>query len=226
MNVSTDPRVLKQLLASQWLNPADILSSRESVGLQNGEMFNLLLQQLLAGTAETQSMAAPVSENGNIMPVFPNTAKVAGAQLRSAEASSAYDDLITAAAAKYGVDPALVKGVIQVESGFDAAAVSPAGAKGLMQLMDSTAKGLGVENSWDPAQNIDAGTRYLSYLLRKYDGNVYSALAAYNAGPGRVDRLGLTHDEIVRARYSELPDETQRYIPKVLQAAQQWSLKV
>ncbi|MBW5444862.1 transglycosylase SLT domain-containing protein [Cohnella sp. CFH 77786] len=136
--------------------------------------------------------------------------------------SAAYDGLIAAAAAKYGLDPALIKGVIQTESGFRADAVSPAGAKGLMQLMDDTARGLGVADSLDPVQNIDGGARFLSYLLRKYDGNVSTALAAYNAGPGRVDRLGLINDELVRQRLAELPEETQHYIDKVLSAAHQW----
>jgi len=138
------------------------------------------------------------------------------------KAADAYDAFISAAAAQYGVHQALIKGVIQAESGFDADAVSPAGAKGLMQLMDDTARMLGVRNPWDPAQNIDAGTRYLSYLLRKYDGHLYPALAAYNAGPGRVDRLGLTTDDEVLARFAELPEETRNYIPKVLQFARYW----
>jgi soluble lytic murein transglycosylase-like protein len=137
---------------------------------------------------------------------------------------SAYDGLIAAAAAKYGLDPALIKGVIQVESAFDANAESRAGAKGLMQLMDETARGLGIRDVWDPAQNIDGGSRFLSYLLRKYNGNVASALAAYNAGPGRVDRLGLVNDELVRERIDELPEETRHYIDKVLAAARQWAL--
>ncbi|MBO9600476.1 MAG: lytic transglycosylase domain-containing protein, partial [Cohnella sp.] len=102
--------------------------------------------------------------------------------------SSAFDELINAAGLKYGVAPSLIKSVIQTESSFHPTAVSSAGAKGLMQLMDDTAKGLGVTDSFDPAQNIDGGTRFLSYLLRKYDGNASVALAAYNAGPGRVDR--------------------------------------
>lgn len=138
--------------------------------------------------------------------------------------TSAYDALIRAAADRYGIDPALIKGVIQAESGFKPGATSAAGAKGLMQLMDGTAAGLGVTDSYDPAQNIDAGSRYLSYLLRKYDGSEMTALAAYNAGPGRVDSLGLRSDADVAARLSELPAETQGYIGKVLSARRGWSL--
>ena len=93
-----------------------------------------------------------------------------------------------------------------------------------MQLMDDTARGLGVADSFNPAQNIDGGTRFLSYLLRKYDGNVATALAAYNAGPGRVDRLGLENDRDVEANLHLLPEETQGYIRKVLNATVQWSV--
>lgn len=226
MNVSTDPRTIKRLLTAQWMNPAELLNTREPITAQDGGLFSLLLNQLLTPVEdEGRTLPLPLPSGAPIAALTGTTA-AAGSLLPDTEASSAFDDLIQAAAAKYGVDPALIKGVIQTESGFNAAALSSAGAKGLMQIMDATAKGLGVENPWDPAQNIDGGTRYLSYLLRKYDGNVYSALAAYNAGPGRVDRLGLANDEMVRTRYAELPEETQRYIPKVLQAAQHWSLKV
>ncbi|MBB6675279.1 lytic transglycosylase domain-containing protein [Cohnella nanjingensis] len=137
--------------------------------------------------------------------------------------TSAYDDLIVAAASRYGIDPALIKGVVQTESGFRPDAGSSAGAKGLMQLMDGTARGLGVSDVYDPQQNIDGGSRYLSYLMRKYDGNEMTALAAYNAGPGRVDRLGLYTNEDVAARLSELPEETQGYIRKVLSARSHWA---
>src|SRR5690606_38969095 len=106
----------------------------------------------------------------------------------------------------------------RTESGFRPDAVSGAGAKGLMQLMDGTARGLGVTDSFDPAQNIDGGTKYLAMLLRKYDGHEQVALAAYNAGPGRVDRAGIGTNEQLIANLEALPEETQRYVAKVLQA--------
>lgn len=126
-----------------------------------------------------------------------------------------FDSLIQAAAAKYGVSADLIQAVIQTESNFNANAVSSAGAKGLMQLMDGTARGLGVTNSLDPAQNIDGGTRYLAMLLKKYNGNTDVALAAYNAGPGRIDRLDISTNEQLYSKLSSLPTETQRYIGKV-----------
>jgi soluble lytic murein transglycosylase-like protein len=96
-------------------------------------------------------------------------------------------DLADAAADKYGLPRQLVRSVMAAESGFQPQAVSPKGAIGLMQLMPGTAAQLGVD-PFDPAQNVDAGTRYLRDLLEKYNGGLRHALAAYNAGPGAVDR--------------------------------------
>lgn len=147
-----------------------------------------------------------------------STAGSVSAGTRAAGGNSSYDDLIQAASAKYGVPAQLIKAVIRTESNFNANAVSSAGAKGLMQLMDGTARGLGVSNSFDPEQNIDGGTKYLSMLLKKYKGHVDVALAAYNAGPGRIDSLGIATSEELRQKYSSLPSETQRYIGKVVSA--------
>lgn len=118
-------------------------------------------------------------------------------------------------AKSYGVDPNLVREVVRAESNFNPNAVSKAGAKGLMQLMDRTARSLQVTNPFDPEQNIKGGTRYLRDLLRKYDGNVKVALAAYNAGPGRVDRLDIDTDAEFAAKAAQLPKETQRYVEKI-----------
>ncbi len=118
-------------------------------------------------------------------------------------------------ARSYGVDPALVREVVRAESNFNPFATSRVGAKGLMQLMDSTARAMHVANAYDPDQNIAGGTRYLRYLLDKYDGNVKVALAAYNAGPGRVDRLGIDSDAEFDAKQELLPEETQRYVTKI-----------
>jgi soluble lytic murein transglycosylase-like protein len=116
-----------------------------------------------------------------------------------------YDAQITAAATKYGIDPALLKGLIRQESNFNAGAQSGTGAQGLTQLMPGTAASLGVDPS-DPAQAIDGGAKYLRQQLDRFGNDPSKALAAYNAGPGAV------------AKYGGVPPyaETQDYVQKVL----------
>ncbi len=118
------------------------------------------------------------------------------------------DPVVSLAAQTYGVDTNLIKGVIKTESNNRPQAVSSAGAKGLMQLMDTTSQDLGVRNPFNAHENVLGGTRYLKQLLDRYQGDVSKALAAYNAGPGAVDRFG------------GIPPypETQDYVKKVLAA--------
>ena len=114
------------------------------------------------------------------------------------------DGIIQKASSRYGVDPDLIKGVIEAESNFKSDAVSSKGAMGLMQLMPGTARELGVTDPLDPAENIMAGTRYLKKLLNRYDGSVPHALAAYNWGMWNLD-----------SRRSRMPEETKNYVAKI-----------
>jgi soluble lytic murein transglycosylase-like protein len=117
--------------------------------------------------------------------------------------------LAVEAARRHSLDPDLVRAVIAVESGFRPDAVSPKGAQGLMQLMPKTARSLGVKDSFDPADNVEGGTRHLRALIERYNGDVKRALAAYNAGEGAV------------ARHGGVPPypETVAYVRKVLERA-------
>jgi Transglycosylase SLT domain len=101
-----------------------------------------------------------------------------------------FQKLIRDAAARYNMDPTLIHSVISIESNFNPKAVSRKNARGLMQLMPRTAELMGVKDSFDPSQNIDGGTHYLSQLLQKYKNDLTLALAAYNAGPDSVDKYG------------------------------------
>jgi soluble lytic murein transglycosylase-like protein len=100
------------------------------------------------------------------------------------------NELVRAASGTYHLDPDLVNSVIRAESGFNVRAVSPKGARGLMQLMPQTASQLGVQNAFDARANVEGGTRYLRELLERYDFDLVKALAAYNAGPQRVEQYG------------------------------------
>ena len=114
--------------------------------------------------------------------------------------------MVQQAALRNGLDPALLHGLIQQESGFNPSSHSSAGASGLTQLMPGTASSLGVANPMDPAESVEGGARYLSRLMTQFGGNTTDALAAYNAGPGAV------------TRYGGVPPyaETQDYVTKVL----------
>ncbi|MBD3403638.1 transglycosylase SLT domain-containing protein [candidate division GN15 bacterium] len=152
------------------------------------------------GTNSLQENGIPIDRDGDSpgMPVrrpidIPDNSSYVPIRNRVRSGSdpitSRFGEIIDRAAAEHKLDSALIRSVIRAESNGDPQAVSHAGAKGLMQLMDSTAADLGVTDSFDPAQNIAGGTRYLAALLNRF-GDLRLALAAYNAGPGAVEKHG------------------------------------
>jgi len=144
---------------------------------------------------------AATKVNANI---YANTA--AGANKQQISTKAQIMNKVSEISRKYGVDDKLVNALIKQESGFNVNAKSKVGALGLMQLMPSTAKSMGVTDPMNPEQNIEGGVKYLRSMLDKYNGNVILALAAYNAGPGAVDK------------YTGVPPykETQNYVRSIL----------
>jgi Transglycosylase SLT domain len=136
---------------------------------------------------------------------------VARSKAAAASTPDSYRALIRDAAERHALTPALVESVIRVESNFQPRAVSPKGARGLMQLMPATATQLGVRNVFDARENVEAGVRHLRYLIDRYEGNVPLALAAYNAGVEAV------------ARYGGIPPfaETRAYVARILSLLEQ-----
>ena len=174
-----------------------LLSSGLTLKLDAHRVEDGLVVLVLKGGGE---MAVPPATVRGFVPdeVLDEVAAPASGDLRAVAA---------AAARRHGLDPELVMAVVSVESGFHPEAVSPKGARGLMQLMPRTAESLGVENALDPAQNLDGGARHLGQLLTLYGGDLAKALAAYNAGEGAVDR----HGGVPPYR------ETRAYVKKVLE---------
>jgi Rod binding domain-containing protein len=178
-------------------------------------------RDILSADPKVQGPPAPkvLARYREMIPLGPGSAaRTRLTRLAAQQGSSVVDTLgqfqleIETAAHGNGLDPALILSVVMEESGGDPAARSDKGALGLMQLMPETARELGVEDRSDAAQNLQGGARYLADLLKKFAGKLDVALAAYNAGPGTVDRLG-----------GKIPDfpETRRYVRRVLERYEQ-----
>ena len=167
---------LQAMLATGSPQPAPTTATPSSTS------FSTALQNATAATpAASSSLATGTPAATTASAMSTSSALPAG---------TPYAAEITAAATANGVDPALLAGLVKQESGFNPNAGSGAGARGLTQLMPSTAAGLGVSNVLDPAQSLNGGAKYLKQQLDTFGGDVTKALAAYNAGPGAVQRFG------------------------------------
>jgi soluble lytic murein transglycosylase-like protein len=189
--------------------PADELAVSERVR----QLQAMIERTSAASAAPVGSPSATPTASASAPTSFAATLQAAsstGAAASGGSSSSQYDPLIEQAAARYGLDPAILHGLIQQESGFDPSARSSAGAMGLTQLMPGTASSMGVANPMNPAESVEGGARYLSQLMGEFSGNATDALAAYNAGPGAVKQ------------YGGVPPyaETQSYVSKVLANAE------
>ena len=169
----------------------------------------MLLNQYL-NEAALQNKAMHTEKSSTLGPTMThrqnNEQMPTGRQVTSGDSS--IDQIVREAADAYGVDETLIHSIIKHESNYRVDATSHAGAQGLMQLMPRTARALGVNNPYDAEENIHGGTKYIASMLKKYNGNIPIALAAYNAGPGNVDK------------YQGIPpfNETQHYVKKVMQS--------
>jgi hypothetical protein len=160
----------------------------EYIVLRNGQRFHATSYELLGDKYRLQlaggTIDVPVEDVASIDPeeVF--------VSVPSPEPTAPYTELIKAAAARWAVEEELITSVIAAESNFEPKAISKKNARGLMQLLPETAAQFGVQNIFDPQENIDAGAHYLSELLKRYNNDLMLALAAYNAGPEKVEQFG------------------------------------
>lgn len=171
---------------------------------QDDPSFSLLFQEVLQSTLSNISQKAPSVSNMYPSITINDLSTTKPVKIDDQKLKS----IIEKAAETYNLPVQLIEEVIRHESNFQINAKSSAGASGLMQLMPETAKSLGVKNIFDPVENVMAGSKYLRQMLDKYNGNIELALAAYNAGPGNVDK------------YKGIPpfEETKKYVKSIISA--------
>jgi hypothetical protein len=206
---------LAETLSLQMLHTSLTLAGENSDEYRHSPMpFDLTSQHLKTvvnaysanQTEDLSDKSHPLEKSSQLNDMDPAPVAASKPLATAITGGQGFDPIIARASSRYDVDIGLIKAIIKTESNFNPNAVSHAGAQGLMQLMPGTARSLGVSDSFDPEQNVMAGTRFLSDLLKRYNGDLDSALAAYNWGPGNVDR-----------KPDRLPRETRDYLARVKQ---------
>ncbi len=188
-------------MSSPAITPSAAAPEGEQAAAARVRQIQAMLEQAREG-----ALGAPAQSSAPSFAATLQSASTATTASYGGGQGSQYEALISQAAARYGIEPALLHGLIEQESGFDPSSQSGAGAMGLTQLMPGTAGSLGVKNPFDPAESIEGGARYLAQLMSQFGGNTTDALAAYNAGPAAVSQHG---------GVPPYP-ETEAYVAKVL----------
>ncbi|MGE7602046.1 lytic transglycosylase domain-containing protein [Peribacillus sp. NPDC097675] len=209
-----DFRTLMDLQAIQQFSTGNITNTTSSRSMFQEMLTGLMSSDTLENTSQSlgsllstvETKAQSILQSNALTSLNPSVTAISTKP--TSETVTSFDDMISEAASLYNLPEKLIKSVIKQESNFNPSATSYAGAAGLMQLMPATARSLGVDDITDPKQNIMGGSKYLSQMLSRYNGDIEMALAAYNAGPGNVDK------------YNGIPpfSETQNYVQKVFKS--------
>ena len=212
------------------LSDLSSLTSLESIlgtssdSSSSSSAFNIMLTSLLSAISEKNKYAKTENEkvslegilstyNSSVLSSGSTTInRYTNADVSNLTIDERIENAVELYSNQYGVDSNLVKAIIKVESNFDPDVVSSAGASGLMQLMPENCQALGVEDPFNIEQNIEGGVRHIKEYIDRYDGDIEMALMAYNGGPTRMMNRGVTSiDDIYK-----MPQETQKYVPKVM----------
>lgn len=181
----------------------------------NSGMFDMIMISLLKAISEKNKASVNINENKAETLQTQNSIQTSNkikVSSKNPDVNQRIEEAVSISSKKYGVDENLIKAIIKVESDFNPNTVSPAGAKGLMQLMPENCRDLGVKNPLNIEENIDGGTRHIKEYLDRYNGNTEMALMAYNGGPTRMMKRGVKSVEDIY----KMPKETQNYVPKVM----------
>lgn len=206
-NMESDDSIIDSLNSTNE-SDSNVYNALQSISAgQNIEDIPLKIRQAIINSQSNldEDYINSISNDNNLLSLIQESNLGAEDGEKITEAVNKYSEI-------YGVDKSLILAIIKQESNFDKNAVSEAGAKGLMQLMDFNLESYGVSNPYDIEENIEAGVKHIKYCLDKFNGNVEMALMAYNAGEGTMERRGVTSSEDLY----KMPEETQNYVNKIM----------